>query len=57
MIKVEQLEVRAGEFSLSGITFEIPTGSYGVLMGKTGSGKTTILEAICGLRKVTKGRI
>lgn len=57
MIKVEQLGVRAGDFLLSDITFEIPTGSYGVLMGKTGSGKTTILEAICGLRKVTTGRI
>jgi ABC-type sugar transport system ATPase subunit len=26
-------------------------------MGKTGSGKTTILEAICGLRRVQSGRI
>jgi len=36
---------------------DIPTGHYGVLMGKTGSGKTTLLEAICGLRAVTGGRI
>ncbi len=26
-------------------------------MGKTGRGKTTILEAICGLRKIDRGRI
>jgi molybdate/tungstate transport system ATP-binding protein len=26
-------------------------------MGKTGSGKTTVLEAICGLRPVSAGRI
>lgn len=57
MIKVEHLQVRAGEFRLEDISFEIPTGHYGVLMGKTGSGKTTILEAICGLKEVTAGRI
>jgi ABC-type sugar transport system ATPase subunit len=39
------------------VSFEIPTGEYGVLMGKTGSGKTTILEAICGLKRVSEGRI
>ncbi len=57
MISVENLQVHAGSFALRGITFEIPTGQYGFLMGKTGTGKTTILEAICGLKPVTAGRI
>lgn len=57
MIEVEQLEVRAGAFGLAGISFAIPTGEYGVLMGKTGCGKTTILEAICGLKNVVNGEI
>lgn len=57
MIQVDQLAVRAGTFRLEGISFEIPTGQYGVLMGKTGCGKTTVLEAICGLKQVTAGRI
>ncbi len=57
MIKVEHLQIRAGAFCLEDISFEIPDRSYGVLMGKTGSGKTTILEAICGLKDVTRGRI
>ena len=57
MIRVEQLGVRAGAFELSDVSFEIPTGGYGVLMGKTGCGKTTILEAICGLKEITAGRI
>ena len=35
----------------------ITTGAYGMLMGRTGSGKTTILEAIAGLKHVTSGRI
>ena len=57
MIKVEQLDIRAGDFRLHDVSFIIPEGDYGVLMGKTGSGKTTILEAICGLKEVTAGRI
>lgn len=57
MIKVEHLEIRAGDFRLTDVSFEIGTGHYGVLMGRTGSGKTTILEAICGLKEVTRGRI
>jgi ABC-type sugar transport system ATPase subunit len=57
MIRVEDLSIEAGAFRIGGISFEIPSGTYGVLMGRTGSGKTTILEAICGLRTVRAGRI
>ena len=57
MIAVENLAVRAGQFSLSGISFAIPTGQCGSLMGKTGAGKTTLLEAICGLKPVSHGCI
>ena len=35
----------------------LPAGRYGVLMGKTGCGKTTLLEAVCGLKPVESGRI
>ncbi len=57
MIAVESLSVRAGRFSLVDISFEIPTGCYGVLMGRTACGKTTILETVCGLRAAEGGRI
>ena len=57
MFTVQNLSVRAGSFSLQGISFEIPAGSYAVLMGKTGSGKTTLLEALCGLKPVKSGTI
>ncbi|NNE91828.1 MAG: ATP-binding cassette domain-containing protein [Verrucomicrobiales bacterium] len=57
MVKVENLTVRAGNFEISDVNFEIPDGKYGVLMGKTGCGKTTILEAICGLKNVVGGKI
>jgi len=57
MIGLDDVAVRAGAFSLRGVSFEVPAGGYGVLMGKTGGGKTTILEAICGLRPIDAGRI
>lgn len=57
MIQVDGLCVEAGRFRLEGVSFEVPSGGYGVLMGKTGSGKTTILEAITGLKHVAAGRI
>lgn len=57
MISIQNLGVRAGEFRLDGISFEVPAGGYGVLMGRTGCGKTTVLEAICGLKQVVAGTI
>jgi molybdate/tungstate transport system ATP-binding protein len=57
MIAVNNLTANIGAFALHDISFAVPTGSYGVLMGRTGSGKTTILECICGLRPVHAGTI
>ena len=57
MIAVENLTVHAGAFHLEGASFTVGAGEYVALMGKTGSGKTTILEAICGLKPVQAGRV
>ena len=57
MIEIQDLCARAGAFALEGIHFSVPAGRYAVLMGKTGTGKTTLLECICGLRRVERGRI
>lgn len=57
MIAVRNLCLQAGEFSLRDIDFEVPTGSYAVLMGRTACGKTTVLEAICGLQRAVSGTI
>lgn len=58
MIAVDNLCIRQGSFTLSNVGFRVPTGEYAVLMGKTGCGKTTLVEAICGLRPVLpSGRI
>lgn len=57
MIELRDIAVRTSQFAIENISFQIETGQYAVLMGKTGHGKTTILEAVCGLRRVAAGRI
>lgn len=57
MIELDRLTIHAGQFHLRDVSFTVPQGSYAVLMGRTGSGKTTILEAIIGLRRIASGAI
>lgn len=57
MIQLESIAWRAGTFLLEDIHLTIPSGSYGVLMGRTGTGKTTLLEILCGLRPPLAGRV
>jgi molybdate/tungstate transport system ATP-binding protein len=57
MVELDNVTIRSGGFALADVSFQIETGQYAVLMGKTGTGKTTLLEAICGLRSVAAGRI
>jgi ABC-type sugar transport system ATPase subunit len=57
MIELENVTVRSGPFVLTKVMAVIPEGDYAVMMGDTGQGKTTILEAVCGLRPVESGCI
>ena len=57
MIRLESVHYSAGEFRMENISFTVPTGHYGVLMGRTGTGKTSLIELICGLRSVRLGSI
>ena len=57
MIRLADITIKQGDFELSGIELELSSGEYGVLMGRSGCGKTTLLEAICGLRKIDQGKI
>ncbi|MEE2615595.1 MAG: ATP-binding cassette domain-containing protein [Verrucomicrobiota bacterium] len=57
MIRLADITIKQGDFELSGIELELSSGQYGVLMGRSGCGKTTLLEAICGLRKIDQGKI
>lgn len=57
MISLRNIAWQAGSFSLSDISFDVPAGHYAVLMGKTGTGKTSLVELICGLRLPHSGSI
>lgn len=57
MIRLDNLEVRVGDFELSDINLEVPTGGYGLIIGPTGSGKTTLLEAVAGNVRLRNGRV
>ena len=57
MIDVQQLSVAAGPSVIGPVSFAVPAGGYTALMGRTGAGKTSILEALAGLRSVVGGRV
>ena len=57
MIQITHLTLRSGAFELKDVCMEIPNNRYAMLMGPTGCGKTSLLEAICGLRSVSVGAI
>lgn len=57
MLRIEKLCLRAGEFRLRDVTLQVAPEEYFVLMGPTGSGKTLLLKAVCGLIRVGSGRI
>lgn len=57
MIEIDNVTIRSGPFVLSNLSALVAAGEYAVIMGDTGQGKTTILEAICGLRPIASGRI
>lgn len=57
MISVRGLSARLGAFQLREVTFEVPQGRYGVVIGPAGSGKTTLLEAIAGVVPAREGSV
>src|SRR5437870_12331109 len=57
MIQLDSVAWRAGAVRLENVCFTVPAGRYAVLMGRTGCGKTTLLEIICGLRTPRSGRV
>ena len=57
MIRIENLHVDLGEFTLRDINLTVDESEYFIILGPTGAGKTVLLESIAGLNPVKKGRI
>ena len=58
MVKLEQFEKWYGKIhAVKPLDLNIKTGEAFVLFGPNGSGKTTILKAVCGLHAPSAGRI
>jgi len=49
MLKIENLSMELGGFSLKSINLQIDPGEYFVLAGPSGSGKSLLLETIAGI--------
>src|SRR5688572_23496510 len=57
MIALDRIHATVGDFALEDISFTVPQGAYGIVIGPTGAGKTTLVEAIAGLVPTTSGRL
>lgn len=57
MIELRGVSARAGGFALRDVTFAIPQGCYGIVIGPAGAGKTTLLETIAGVIPARAGAI
>jgi molybdate transport system ATP-binding protein/molybdate/tungstate transport system ATP-binding protein len=57
MIRTEHIGFSVGQFRLEDVNLEIQAGEYFVLLGPPGSGKSVLLECLCGLNRVQNGRV
>jgi molybdenum ABC transporter ATP-binding protein len=57
VIETRGLTARAGAFSLRDVSFALPSGAWGIVLGPAGAGKTTLLETIAGVRRAQSGRV
>ncbi|MCD4834835.1 MAG: ATP-binding cassette domain-containing protein [Bacteroidales bacterium] len=57
MLKLKDISIKLGEFRLKNINLELNKGDYYVLLGKSGVGKTVLLEIIAGLIKPDSGKV
>ena len=54
---IESLNVTLGDFSLKDLAFSCAKGEYHILLGPTGSGKSSLLKCILGIHRPESGRI
>jgi ABC-type Fe3+/spermidine/putrescine transport system ATPase subunit len=57
MLRLINITRRLGDFALRDLSLEVAEGEYYVLLGRSGSGKTQLLELIAGLEQPDSGHI
>jgi molybdopterin-binding protein len=57
MLHIEHVSKDMGEFTLKGVSLEVPQGEYMVIIGPTGAGKTILLETVAGIYPPDSGRV
>ena len=58
MLRVDGLEVRYGKIrAVQGVSLAVETGEIVALIGANGAGKSSTLNAICGIVKTAGGRV
>jgi ABC-type sugar transport system ATPase subunit len=57
MIRIVRLSFSIGDFRMDKLNLEVSQGRYFVLLGPPGSGKTVLLECLCGLKRIKSGHI
>ncbi|BBO89413.1 ATP-binding cassette domain-containing protein [Desulfosarcina ovata] len=56
-LDIQSLNLSLGKFSLRNINLSCEKGEYHILLGPTGSGKTSLMKCILGFYRITKGKI
>ena len=57
LLTVQNLNLTRGTFRLKDISFSVNSDEILAIIGKTGSGKTLLLESIAGFQKPDSGKI
>lgn len=57
LLTVQNLNLTRGTFQLKDISFSVYSNEILAIIGKTGSGKTLLLESIAGFQKLDSGKI
>ena len=52
MIELKNVQVKVADFNLQQINLSVAKGTYTVILGPTGAGKTVLLESIAGLHAI-----
>lgn len=56
-LELKAVTLQAGSFRVESVDLSVGADEYFTLMGRTGSGKSLLLKAICGLARIESGNI